>query len=105
MKIAQFKTADEFQSELMKRLKDFDQRERIVISMPYACNINRIEIYCSETAPTSSAYSGSPFIGIVKLSQYNDYTNKSVKDTSYTYKEDLFKFIPRLCNNLFSLIN
>lgn len=92
--------------ELIKRLKDIDSRERIVIKMPFGCEVNRVEIYCSETDTNTmrGEFFGKKFPYVVTLQQFNDYTNKAVSKSSYSYETELITFIPKLVTNLFSII-
>jgi hypothetical protein len=89
-------------TELIKRVNDIDQRERIVIKMPFAHDINRIEIYCSETYGNPSVFGGEPFPGIVTIQQFNDYTNKPYGKTSYTFKGEFLRYIPNLVGKLYA---
>ena len=90
---------------LINRLKDIDRRERIVIRMPFGHDINRIEVYCSETETTGSELLGVKFTYQIVLQQFNDVSNKAYSKTSYSYQNELFKFIPKLCSNLFSTLD
>jgi hypothetical protein len=93
-------------AKIIERLHDFNQRERIVINMPFGCNVNRLEIYCSETAPSgNNDFFGVKFRGIVSLQSFNDYTNKPYEKSSYSYENELITFIPRLIDNLFKVAN
>lgn len=108
MKISKTTNKQEFINELIKRINTFEKRERIVIKLPYGAEINRIEIYMSEVATqTSSAgaiFSGKPFPYVVKLTQYNDCTNKVFKSTSYSYRTELLEFIPKLIQRIIELL-
>jgi len=91
-----------FLNRLKERLSDFNQRERIVINMPFGCNLNRLEIYCSETAPNeNTGFFGEKFRGIVTLQTFTDYTNKAANKTSYSYETELLKYLPELVNKIF----
>jgi hypothetical protein len=90
---------------LIKRLQDIDRRERIVISMPFGHDINRIEVYCSETETTGGDLLGTKFQYQIVLQQFNDYTNKAISKTSYSYMDELFTFIPKLCKKLFDTLD
>lgn len=98
-------TAETLSSYLIERLKDIDRRERIVIRMPFGHEINRIEIYCSESETTGSEILGNKFRYQIVLQQFNDRTNKPVSKTSYSYQAELFRFIPKLCTRLFAALN
>jgi len=98
-------TSETLSSYLLERLKDIDRRERIVVRMPFGHCINRIEIYCSETETTGSEILGNKFTYQIVLQQFNDTTNKPVSKTSYSYKSELFRFIPKLCKNLFATLD
>ena len=94
--------------ELVKRLNDISQRERIVLNFPFGENINRIEIYCSETAPNDAAAGaamcGEKFCGIVSLQVFTDYTNKPQSKSSYSYKKELLNYIPTLVEKVYKSI-
>ncbi len=88
--------------KLKERLSDFNQRERIVLNFPFGTNINRLEIYCSETAPNdNTSYFGSKFRGIVKLQTFIDYTNNAAQTSSYSYENELLNYLPQLVEKIF----
>jgi hypothetical protein len=93
--------------ELIKRLKDIDSRERIVIKLPFGHSVNRVEIYCSETSTDKGGFDGffgKKFNYVVTLQQFNDYTNKAACKSSYSYETELLNYIPTLCKKLFASI-
>lgn len=103
MKIANH-TPQTLLDTLVERIKDIEQRERIVIKFPFAHQINRIEIYCSETEPKDTAgtmFGGSKFNGILSLQVFTDYTNKPTEKSSYTYQREFFNYLPTLIEKLF----
>lgn len=107
MKITKNGSRTELSSEIIKRLENIECRERIVIKMPFGENINRIEIYCSETATSSSsgiteALFGDKFEGIVTLQVFKDYDNKAASKSSYSYKKELIRYIPKLVDKLYN---
>jgi hypothetical protein len=93
-------------AKITDRLSDIEQRERMIIRFPFGHQFNRIEIYCSETATNPSAIgeamSGEAFDGIVKLQVFTDYTNKPAQTSSYTYKKELFAFLPKFVDKIYS---
>ncbi len=107
MKLTKTNT-NEVLNELIKRVKDIEQRERIVLKMPFGCSVNRIEIYCSET-PTQdnagSVFFGEKFDGVLTIQQFNDYTNKSYSKSSFSYKNEFLQLLPKLIERLSNLIN
>ena len=92
--------------ELIKRIKDMDCRERIVIQFPFMAQITRVEIYCSETAPdnnsSGTAVFGQKLKGITTIQVFTDYSNKPKSKSSYSYKKELLNFIPNLTLKLFA---
>jgi len=103
MKLTKTNTA-EVQAEILKRLKDFSQRERIVISLPFGSPLTRIEIYCSETPTKESYLGGKKFNGIVTLQTFAEYDNKANEKSSYSNENELLTFIPKLIDKVSSLI-
>lgn len=104
MKLTRQTNAADFAAKLIERIKDLEPRERIVLSFEFGTSINRIEIYMGET-PTNSGslgimFGGKQFSNVVTLQQFNDYTNKSVSKTSYSYETELIQFIPKLISKL-----
>jgi|688.fasta_scaffold84330_4 hypothetical protein len=95
-------------NEITNRLNDFSQRERIVIKFPFGRDINRLEIYCSETAPKDSGIgeiiSGPKFDGIVTIQVFNDYTNKAAQKSSYSYKNELLNYLPKLIEKMYNFL-
>ena len=90
---------------LIDRVKDFEQRERIVLKFPFSHDINRIEIYCSETEPKDTAgsmFSGDKFNGIVSLKVFKDYSNKHIESSSYSYKKEFMNYLPKLISVIYS---
>ena len=99
---------EELLRELNHRIGDISQRERIVLNFPFGKDINRIEIYCSETAPNDSAMgsmiSGPKFNGIVTIQVFTDYTNKAAQKSSYSYKKELLTYLPTLITKIYKYI-
>ena len=107
MKIANY-NRETLTTELLKRLNDFSQRERIVLGFPFGGDVTRVEIYCSETSPNDSgsgmAMFGDKFRGIVSMQVFTDYTNKPQNKSSYSYKKELFAYIPTLVDKIYKSI-
>ena len=90
--------------KLIERINDIEQRERIVIKMPFGCKVTRIEIYCSDALVIErGGYFGEKFNGVVSIQAYNDYTNKHANKSTYSYKNELLGYIPKLVDNLYTV--
>lgn len=88
--------------KLIERINEIEQRERIVLKFPFGCNINRIEIYCSEASINERAgWFGEKFDGVVSMQVYNDYTNKHSEKSTYSYKKELLDYIPKLIDKVY----
>jgi hypothetical protein len=99
-------TKESLSVELINRIKDIDSRERIVLKMPFGHEVNRVEIYCGETeVKGNNEWFGKKFTYVVTLQQFNDYTNKPIAKSSYSYESELINYIPRLCDKLFNSIS
>ena len=104
MKVQNY-NAEQLTGILIERLKEIEQRERIVLKFPFSHALNRIEIYCSETETKGNGYFGNTFNGIVTLQVFNDYGNKPVEKSSYSYQNEMLNFIPKLVQNIYSKLN
>jgi hypothetical protein len=104
MKVQNY-NAEQLTKILIDRLKEIKQRERIVLKFPFSHAINRIEIYCSETEPKGNGYFGNVFNGIVSLQVFNDYGNKPIEKSSYSYQNEMINFIPKLVQNIYLKLN
>ena len=104
MKVQNY-NAEQLTKILIDRLKEIEQRERIVLKFPFSHAINRIEIYCSETEAKGNGYFGNTFNGIVSMQVFNDYTNKPIEKSSYSYQNEMINFIPKLVKNIYSKLN
>ena len=95
--------------ELKKRLSDIEQRERVILSMPFANkHLNRIEFYCSESSTKDTAGSmffGEKFDGTFTISVFSDYGNKPLSKSSYSYKKEFFNYLPTLIDKVFQTID
>ncbi len=88
--------------KLIERINEIEQRERIVIKFPFGSKFTRVEIYCSEALVIDKVgYFGEKFNGVVSLQVYNDYTNKHIEKSTYSYKNDFIKYIPTLVDKLY----
>ena len=107
MKLANY-TAETLTKELMKRVNEIDCRERIVVKFPFTANINRIEIYCGETAPdnniSGTALFGNKLSGITSIQVFTDNSNKATNKSSYSYKKELINYIPSLVQKMYATI-
>jgi hypothetical protein len=106
MKVANY-TAETLTNILIERVNDIEQRERIVLKFPFGNDINRIEIYCSETDTKDTLgnmLGGAKFNGIVTMQVFRDYTNKSTEKSSYSYKKEFLNYLPKLVNIIYSKI-
>jgi hypothetical protein len=90
---------------LLGRLIEIEQRERIVLKFPFGHLINRIEIYCGETEAKTSGYFGDPLPGITTIQVFTDYTNKAQNKSSYSYKNELLGYIPKLIEKCINQLN
>jgi hypothetical protein len=104
MKVANH-TEQELLIKVQERVNELEQRERIVIKLPFASKLTRVEIYCSETQPNSNsagqAISGKQFEGVLKISVFNDYGNKPIETSSYTYVKEFNQYLPTLISKLY----
>ena len=93
--------------QIWSRVSDIEQRERLVLKLPFGSPITRIEIYCGETVKQASDFgimvSGAAFDGPVSISVFSDYGNKPTQKMSYTYKAEFKKQLEALCIKLPSL--
>lgn len=106
MELKNYQKSELFET-LKTRINDFERRERIVISMPYNCKVNRVELYMGETF-TDKSYCpiyGQTFKAKVTLSIFADSSNKAVKVLSFTYKNEFFDILDDYLDKLYSLIN
>jgi len=102
-------TESDLLAELTKRLSKIDQRERIVVSLPFGKKVTKVEFYCSETTPNKSssgiAFSGKQFDGILKVSIFNDYGSKPANTNSYTYVNELMGRIEAIVKGIYKIAN
>ena len=95
-------------NEIITRMEHMESRERIVIAMPFACKIKRVEIYMSETATNrmsaGAMISGEPFNYMVTVSVYANHDNKVSEKSSYSYKREFFEYLPILIGKLHKIL-
>lgn len=90
--------------KLIERVNEIEQRERIVIKLPFNCELTRVEIYCSESCIIERVgWFGEKFDGMVSIQAFDTFTNKAIQKSSYSYKKELINFLPTMVDKLYKI--